>query len=427
MVPSLERNEKLSRIRCTAAEVLATAVFEHDAKTFPIKGGETPWGFYFDFIFTRPFSKEALPYIEEKMARIAADNVEIKIHEMIASNAAALLRHGKHPYPAHFAQTCNDPLVRVIQIGTFFDHVQGTFLRKTGELRAFKLLQLEQRPHLYFKGDKKSVHRITGVADETKDRLKAFIRKYQSRLGVDHLAIGQRLNLFAIDLQRRQDYFETAKIYWRREGEALLHRIHSFWRKEHLKRGFELVITDSDRLTEAHEKLYRLSKKRPERGAVCLAEFSFAAINGEFSPIHGLLGSKICHRDRSHIFCLKKDLTKVLHSSLILLNNIPKMFDLGYSVEISCPDELVELFKRLPIEEKIHPALDARIEWKLYDDFGRSWKGPFLTVRKEGELFTVKRSLFSSVERLIGLLLEAQEKDLSRKKELLDKIGPFDR
>lgn len=426
MVPFLKGNEKLSQIRRTAAEILAAAVSEHDYKTFVIKGGETPWGFYFDFIFVNPFSKEMLPHIEEKMRKIAADNVEIKMHEMIPSNAVEFMRHNKRPYPAHFVQICHDPLVQVIQIGTFVDHVQGTFLRKTGDLKAFKLLKIEQRPDLYFKGDKKSVYRITGVADESKDALKAFMKQYKSWIGVDHLAIGEKLNLFEIDLSRGEDYFETARIYWKKEGEALLHRIYSFWREEHLQEGFELVITDSTQMTQAHKKLYRLSKRTCESGPVCFAEFRFPNINGGFSPIHGLLGSKICHKDCSHIFCLKKDLMAALNSSLIFLNKIPKMLKLTYSVEVSCPDELVELFKQLPIKTKIHPGREARIEWKLCDDFGRSWKGPFLTLRKKDEVFTIKRSLFSSVERLIGLILEVQEKDLSQKKELLDKMASCD-
>ncbi|MCB1071733.1 MAG: hypothetical protein KDK96_01380 [Chlamydiia bacterium] len=422
----MKGNEKLFQIRRTAAEILAAAVSEHDHKAFAIKGGETPWGFYYDFIFMNPFSKEMLPLIEEKMWKIAADNEEIKMHEMIPSNAAEFMRHNRRPYPAHFVQTCHDPIVQVVQIGAFVDHVHGSLLKKTGGLKAFKLLKLEQRPDLYFKGDKKLVYRITGVADESKDALKAFMKKYKAWIGIDHLTIGEKLDLFQIDLGRGEDYFETARIYWKKEGEALLHRMYSFWREEHLKEGFELVVTDSAQITRAHKKLYRLSKRTCESEPVRFAEFRFPNINGGFSPIHGLLGLKVCHKDRSHIFCLKKDLMATLNSSLIFINKIPKMLGIAYSVEVSCPDELVELFKQLPIKTKIHPGREARIEWKLCDDFGRNWKGPFLTLRKKDEIFTIKCSLFSSVERLIALILEAQEKDLSQKKELLDKIAPCD-
>jgi len=422
----LNKREKLDQIRRSAAEILASAVSDHDFKTFVIKGGETPWGFYFDFIFINPFSKEMLPLIEERMRKIAADNHEIKVHEMIPTNAAEFMRHNRRPYPAHFVENCHDPLVQVIQIGSFVDHVHGTFLKRTGELKAFKLLKLEQRPDLYFKGDKKEVYRISGVADESKEALKAFLKENKEWIGVDHLEIGEKLDLFQVNLVRDEDYFEMARIFWKKEGEALLHKIYSYWREEHIKDGFELVVTDSVQITRAHKKLYRLSKRSCEKGPVRFAEFRFPVLNGGFSPIYGLFGSKVCHKDRSHIFCLKKDLINSLNSSLKFLNQIPKMLGLKHSIEVSCPDEFKELFKELPIKTKIHIGREARIEWKLSDDFGRSWKGPFLTVRKKDEIFTIKRSLFSSVERVIALILEGHEKDLSQKKELLSKMTPCD-
>lgn len=422
----MDNREKLAQIRRTAAEILAAAVSDHDFKTFVVKGGETPWGFFFDFIFVNPFSKELLPLIEERMRKIAADDIAIKSHEMIPTNAAEFMRHNRRHYPAHFVETCQDPLVQVVQIGTFVDHVHGSFLKRTGELKAFKLLKLEQRPDLYFKGDKKAVYRITGVADESKDALKAFLKKYKGWIGIDHLMIGEKLNLFQVDLERNEDYFETARIYWKKEGEELLHKIYSFWREEHIKEGFEIIVTDDSQITRAHKKLYRLSKRSCTNKPICFAEFRFPELNGGFSPIYGLLGSKVCHKDCSHVFCLKKDLMPSLNSTLKFLNKIPKMLDLKHSIEVSCPDEFKELFKELPIKTKIQLGKEARIEWKLYDDFGRSWKGPFLTVRRKDDIFTIKRSLFPSVERLIALILEGHEKDLSQKKELLGKMAPCD-
>ena len=422
----MKQREKLSQIRRTAAEMLGAAVSDHDPKTFVIKGGETPWGFFFDFIFVNPFSREMIPLIEERMRKIAVDDLEIKTHEMIPTNAAEFMRHNRRFYPAHFVEACHDPLVQVIQMGTFVDPVHGTVLKRTGEIKAFKLLQIEQRPDLYFKGDKKRVFRINGVADESKEALKTFMKRYKAWIGVDHLSIGEKLNLFQIDLGRNEDYFETAQVYWKQEGEELLHKIYLYWREEHIKERFELVATDSVQITRAHKKLYHLSKRSCEKEPVRFAEFRFPILNGGFSATYGLLGTKVCHKDRSHIFCLKKDLMTALNSSLKFLNKIPKMLGLKYSIEVSCPDEFIELFKQLPLKTKIHSGSEARIEWKLSDDFERNWKGPFLTVRKKDKIFTIKRSLFSSVERLIALILEVQEKDLSQKKELLGKMAPCD-
>lgn len=420
----LKGNEKLSQIRRTAAEILAAAVLEHDHKTFMIRGGELSWGFYFDFIFINPFFPEMLPYIEEKMHKIILDNLEIKVHEMIPSNGIELLRYHKQTYPAHFVRLCPDPFVQVVQIGPFVDHVHGVFLNKTGELKAFKLLKIEQRPDLYFRGNAKSVYRIIGVADESKEALKSFIKKYKYQVESHHLTIGETLGLFQTDLSRGKDYLETVKIYWKEKGESLFHRLHAFWRQEHLKEGCELIVTGNPQMTEAHQALYRLSKRNCENGPIRFAEFYFPRMDGECSPIEGLIGSKIYHQDCSHIFCLKKDLIGELNSSLIFLGKIPKMLELAYSLEISCPDGLIEFFDELPLETKIHPGKEARIQWRLFDNCGNSWEGPFLTLRREGKLFIIKRSFFSSIERLIGLVLETQEKDLSQKKELLDRMAP---
>ena len=87
---------------------------------------------------------------------------------------------------------------------------------------------------------------------------------------------------------------------------------------------------------------------------------------------------------------------------------------------------LEEVSKDLDIPKDIYRGKESSIEWKLHDDFGRTFKGPFLTIRKKNEIYTIKLSLFSSVERVIALILESHEKDLSQKKELLDKMARDD-
>ncbi len=426
----MSNREKLDQIRRTAAEVLAYAVSDFDFKTFVVKGGPTPCGFYYDFIFVNPFKQEMLPLIEERMRAIAAKDEEIKVHEMIPVGAAGFMRHNRRPYPAHFVEVCNDPIVQVIQIENFVDHVHGTFLERTGELTAFKLLKLEDRSDLYFKGEKKKVIRIIGIADETKEALKAFFKKYKAWIGIDHLEVGKKMNLFEYEVNRDTDHFEMVRLYWKKEGEALLHNIYTYWRELHLKEGFELVATDSVQITRGHKKLYQLSNQSCENKPIKFAEYRYPDLNGGFSIDTGLLLSKICHKDRSHIFCLKKDLETVLKLSLKFLNQIPKKLELTTSLAIMGPDDmrplLEEVSKDLDISKNSYSGKEPCIEWKLHDDFGRIFKGPFLTIRRKNEIYIIKLSLFSSVERMIALILESHEKDLSQKKELLDKMAYYD-
>ena len=320
----MSNREKLDQIRRTAAEVLAYALSDFDSKAFVVKGGEAPSGFYYDFIFVNPFKQEMLPFIEERMRAIVAKDEEIKVHEMIPASAAGFMRYNRQTYPAHFVEICHDPIVQVIKIGNFVDHVQGTFLERTGELTAFKLLKIEERSPLYFKGEKKKVIRIMGVADETKETLKTFLKKHKTSIGMDHLENGKKMNLFEYEVSRDTDHFEKVRLYWKKEGEALLHSIYTFWRKLHLKEGFELAITGSTEITKGHRKLYQLSNQSCENKPVKFAEYRYPDLNGEFSIDTGLFLSKICHKERSHIFCLKKDLEASLKIILKTLESDPK-------------------------------------------------------------------------------------------------------
>ena len=89
--------------------------------------------------------------------------------------------------------------------------------------------------------------------------------------------------------------------------------------------------------------------------------------------------------------------------------------------------EAVRLVKEQGIDLKkdVSKGKESRIEWNIHDDFGRTFQGPFLTLSEKNEIFTIKRSLFPSVERMIAIILELHEKDLSQKKELLSKMGIF--
>ena len=54
------------------------------------------------------------------------------------------------------------------------------------------------------------------------------------------------------------------------------------------------------------------------------------------------------------------------------------------------------------------------------------WKGPFLKLKKWGKGYIIEQSLFYSIERMIALILESNQKDLSQKKDILSRIVRLD-
>ncbi|MCB1082374.1 MAG: hypothetical protein KDK63_04445 [Chlamydiia bacterium] len=419
--------EKRAQIRRTAAEVLASAVSDYDPKTFIIKGGASPISFYYDFIFVNPFQEETLPLIEERMRKIVADDMEIKIHEMVPMSAANFLRHHRRPYAAHFVEKCGAQLVKVLQFGNFVDHIHGSFLDSTGQIKAFKLIKMERRSNLIFRGEEKKVYRIIGVAEEDKEGLKAHVKKYKAWIGVNHLQVGEALGLFRYDVTRDEDHFERAHLFWTKEGEELFYQIHRYWRERLKKERYELVMTEGENLTKAHRKLMKLSKRSSEKEPVKYAEYCAPSRNQAIYVDSGLLPGKGCHKDQAHIFCTKKDLKEQIRGVTTLLHELPSRFGFRCDLEIQGSEEIVSLLEdgasHLGLSKRVSKGKEGLMEWKIHDDFGRTFTGPFLSVKEKNEIFTLSFSLFSSVERIIALILESYEKDLSQKKELFSRIG----
>jgi len=422
-VISQNQSKLQSKLRLTAAEILAAAVSDYAPNAYMIRGGETPWGFYYDFIFNAPFSEEMLPLIEERMRQIASENLEIKIHEMIHQNAADFLRHHRRLYAAHFAEICSAPLVQVMQMGEFVDHIHGSCLPTSGELKVFKLLGISQRPDLTFRGDKKKVFRIYGTAFQDKGELKTFMRQKEKWLSNTHKELGEKMGLFRFQLFRSSDYFEKAEVFWTGEGEKIVHSLKEFWRKIHLKEGFELIQTSGINLTESHQNFYEQAPSSEQ--PFCIAEMRPPVPGGELTPLEGFFTAEHVHRDCAHIFCSKKHLREKLISSLKFLEKIPRMFQLECKTFASSPQEFRNILEET-FDGKVQEGKKGRVEWNLKDGYGRYWKGPSLSLEKWRNGYLIKISAYSSLERLIALILEWPEKDLSQKKEFLSKIVSLD-
>jgi len=351
-----------SQICHTAAEVLGAALSDLLPQGFLLKGGVYGSTFYYDIVLSETLSGVMLPHLESRMRDIVQQKHPIKVHEMIPSNAIGFFRHHRRYYPACFMEGVKDPLVQVIQIDAFVDYVEGEFLGNTEGLERFKLLKIEERPELIHRGQSKRVYRIIGDIQEKKP--------FQ-----DPLKIGEELGLFQASLSRGKDYLEKVHLSWSAKGEALFFRIYKRWRRLHRDAGFELVIGGGD-----------ISKPG------CFAEFYSTG-------------------DRATTICLEKDLITSLQKRMALIEQLVPLEGEWQGVG---PEEHQETFRELGLE------------WKRGKEVKIERLGSFLSARKNKEFYTIVHSAFPSVERVINLILEDQEKDLSQKKELLSRIADCD-
>lgn len=407
----------LSQIRLTAAEILAMAVTEYVSNSYKISGGELPWGFYYDFIIMDPFFEQMLPLIEERMYQIALQNFEIKFHEMLPKNSADYLRCHNHFYGAHFAALSSASLVQIFQMGEFIDMIQGQPLSTSGELKAFKLLGVSQRSDLIFHGNRKKVVRIYGVASHDKKTLKACAYKRNIYPEIGHLALGEKMGLFALQFVRSLDYYEKVIVAWRGEGEQVLHDLKELWRKLHLKEGFELVHTTEEDLAKTHQDFYKCLKHKSH--PLCIAEIRPPLFAEKLDPIEGFFTANNVHRECVHIFCLENHLIEKITSSLKFLEKIPSIFQLDSRCIISPLNEM---------KARIQQGEEVKVKWMLQDSYGRVWSGPHLTIRRWNEegIYLLQRNALCSLEQMVAFILEDRKKDLSQKKEFLSTIANLD-
>ena len=135
-----EINDKMEIIRHSAAHVMAEAVLSMfpDAR-FGI-GPAIENGFYYDFELPRSLVPEDLPVIEAKMGEIVASDSPFVREEMTKEEARKLF--AKQPYKLELIDDIPEENVSVYRQGSFVDLCRGPHVNSTGEIKAFKLINM---------------------------------------------------------------------------------------------------------------------------------------------------------------------------------------------------------------------------------------------------------------------------------------------
>jgi threonyl-tRNA synthetase len=229
---------RLLAIRHSFSHVMAQAV----VRMFPTAklaiGPAIDDGFYYDFELPRTLTTEDLGTIEESMrAILAGDHAFVRKEH---SRAAARTLFADQPYKKELI----DELPEGEEISTytqdsFADLCRGPHVASTNELRAdaFKLTSIAGA---YWRGDEKNtmLQRIYGTAWESKAGLEAHLKRLEEIEKRDHRRLGRELDLFSV-----HEEAGAGLIYWHPKGARVRLAIEDFWRREHLKNGYELLYT----------------------------------------------------------------------------------------------------------------------------------------------------------------------------------------
>ena len=233
-----ERQATLLPVRHSFSHVMAEAVLQKFPDAKLAIGPAIDDGFYYDFELPRTLSTDDLADIEERMRAIVTGNHPFTRAVLAREEARKLFKD--QPYKLELiADLPEGEEISTYTQDTFTDLCRGPHVASTRELPpdGFKLTSIAGA---YWRGDEKNkmLQRIYGTAWESKAELDAHLKRLQEIEKRDHRKLGKELDLYSI-----HEEAGAGLIYWHPKGARVRLAIEDFWRREHLKNGYELLYT----------------------------------------------------------------------------------------------------------------------------------------------------------------------------------------
>ena len=402
--------ELRQRIRHSAAHVMADVA----TKMFPDAklaiGPPTDDGFYYDFMVPEPFSEDDLEKIEAQMAETISRDLPFEHQEYGREEALAL--NAEEPLKLEIiADIPEDEPITTYKHGDFEDLCAGPHVPSTGQIPAFKLLSVAGA---YWRGDESRpmLQRIYGTAFESQEALDEHLERLEEARRRDHRVLGRELDLFSV-------HEETGPglIIWHPKGAQIRAVVEEFWKREHIRDGYELVYTPhigrstlwetSGHLDFFKENMFAPMDMdgqeyylKPMNCPFHIMYYNTALRSyrdlpmriGELGTVYryerggvvqGLLRVRGLTQDDAHIFCrpdqVESEVNRVLDLTFFLLNS----FDFTeYEVKLSTrPEKAVGDADRWELAtESLRRTLEARGLSFEVDEGGGAFYGPKIDV-----------------------------------------------
>jgi len=400
----------LDIMRHSTAHVMAHAV----RNLFPgVKiaiGPSIEDGFYYDFDNPTPFTPEDLGKIEEEMRRIISADAKFLRRDINKAEAERIF--ADEPYKLELIREIPEETVTIYEEDGFIDLCRGPHVESTGKIGAFKLLSIAGA---YWRGDErnKMLQRIYGTAWETPEQLADYLHKLEEAERRDHRKIGRELELFSIE-----DEVGPGLVLWHPKGALVRKIIEDFWRDEHYKGGYELVMTPHIAKQELwatsghldffaenmygpmevegaayrikpmncpfHLAIYKSKVRSYREMPIRWAELGTVYRFERSGTLHGLIRVRGFTQDDAHILCREDQLDEEIKRVLNFVISMLSRFGFnGYGVYLSTMPEKhvgeVESWEKATAALK--SALDDKgLDYKV-DEGGGAFYGPKIDVK----------------------------------------------
>jgi threonyl-tRNA synthetase len=326
-------------------------------------------GFYYDFDKQEPFTDEDLSKIEKLMRQIIAKDEPFVREELTKDKAEALFKKLKEDYKVELIHELPDEKVSIYKTGeSFIDLCRGPHVESAGKIKAFKLLSVAGA---YWHGIETNpmLQRIYGTCFETQKELEEYLKNLEEAKKRDHRKLGPSLGLFDI-------YHEEAGaglVFYHPKGALLRTAIENYEKEEHLKRGYEIVITphimqsglwqtsghydyykenmytfkieDKEFVLKpmncpGHILIYKSKTRSYKDLPLRLFELGTVYRHEKAGVLHGLLRVRGFTQDDAHIFCLPEQLKSEIKGVIDFVFETMKAFGFNdVSIELSTRPE----------------------------------------------------------------------------------------
>ncbi|MBP9531444.1 MAG: threonine--tRNA ligase [Syntrophaceae bacterium] len=358
----------LSVLRHSISHVMAQAVQDVFPGAKVTIGPSIEDGFYYDFEYAETFTVDDFEKIEKRMKEIVAADYPFVREELPREKAVDLFAGKGEDYKVELIRDlpADVSVVSLYKDGDYVDLCRGPHIPRTGMIKAFKLLSVAGA---YWRGDErnKMLQRIygTGFADE--QALQDYLTLLEEAKKRDHRRLGKELDLFQVN-----DEAGAGLVIFHPKGMLLRYIIEEWERKEHLKRGYDMVMgpqilkvdlwkksghfdhyRDNMYFTEVDEQTYGIkpmnclahmliykSKIRSYRD-LPLRYFELGTVHRheKTGVLHGLMRVRQFTQDDAHILCMPEQLNAEIRAIADFVSYAMGIFGFEYEVELSTRPE----------------------------------------------------------------------------------------
>ncbi len=464
-----QSEEYLEILRHSAAHVFAQALKRIYGDQVKLTIG--PWtdeGFYYD-ISGIELEKSDFEEIEEEMESIIEEDLQIEREMISRDEAEAFFEDNEYKRQILNEEASEGDEISFYKQGEFRDLCKGPHVESTGEVEAFKLMEIAGA---YWRGNEenKMLTRVYGTAFDSEKDLEELIEKREEAEKRDHRKIGQEMDLFSVpEHAPGAPHYHRAGMRIRRELEEYIREKNKelgyeevwtpelnkadLWKKtghyEAFKEEGEMFAWEQDEIEYGlkpmncanHSHIFDSGTRSYKDLPIKLSEFGTVNRNEQSGELSGLLRVRVMTQDDGHAYIRKDQIEEEIKSHL---KKIIEMYDeFGFDVNFIMetkpekaqgPDELweeAEASLKNAMDEvvgdyEVKPEEGAfygpKIGVEVEDAIGREWQLgtvqlDFVIPRNYGLKYQgedneehypvmIHRAILGSIERFMGVMIE---------------------